>query len=477
VTASAFLSKLAALDRKLVAAGFHQTSPWWRRELERFVHALARGDRAGVRRWVIRAGRRAGKSSTLCRLAVAWALWGSWHVPAGDVAVVAFVSVSKDESSARLRTIAEILKALHVPFEQRGEELEVTGSRPVLFRTIAATTKAGVGFTSIVVMGDEVSRWEARDSAANPAREVLGSLFPTLASQPFGFSVLCSSPWSTDDYHAELYDSGNTDHQITSHASTWTANPTISEERTRELEPDPRTWQREYAAIPGATVSAAVDPEDIRACIDIKPLGTPTAAGFVAIDASSLRADAFTFICGRTTDRDELLVQEVGGWDGDELRSVSMRDVVRTIATRARQWGARVVYADQREEASLATLFSEEDIGFKSYAWSEPSKDEAMQLLRRLMRERRVSLPDDPRLVRQLVNLKAHLAPSGRVRYLTNGQDYASALITLAHALHAGDFVMGTGRFYSAEQKAWLARQYHSAGTDNLGGIDASRFY
>ena len=61
------LARFDALDRALVAAGFPPTSPWWRRELERFL-------RSGRRRWVIRAGRRAGKSSTLCRLAVAVAL-------------------------------------------------------------------------------------------------------------------------------------------------------------------------------------------------------------------------------------------------------------------------------------------------------------------------------------------------------------------------------------------------------------------
>jgi hypothetical protein len=478
--AEAFLRRLWALDELLVGKGFHRISPWWRRELERFVRALAGGDRAAVRRWVIRAGRRAGKSSTLCRLAVAWGLWGSWHVPAGDIAVVAFVSVSKDESSARLRTIAEILRALGVPFEPRGEEVEVTGSRPVVFRTIAATTKAGVGFTAIVVMGDEVSRWESRDSAANPAREVLGSLFPTLASQPFGFSVLCSSPWSTDDYHSEIFSASNTDHQITSFGATWQCNPTITEERTHELEPCVRTWQREYAALPGATVSAAVDSGDVKACVGLRPNANAT-EGFIAIDASSLRADAFTYIAGTTTEAAELVVREVGGWDGEALRSVSMRDVVRTIAERAKRWRASVVYGDQREEASLRSLFSEERVGFTSYAWSEPSKDDAMQLLRRLMRERRLCLPDDDRLVRQLVNLKAHLAPSGRVRYLTNGQDYASALITLAHAIVAGDFIVGrrASVVYAGGQYIDLAasrRSHHDPFEPPLHRDSGSRF-
>jgi len=103
---------LAALDRidaGLVAAGFPATSPWWRRELRRFLTS-------GRRRWAVRAGRRAGKSSTLCRLAVAVALAGEWSVPPGDVAVVAFVSVDRNEAAGRLRTIRAILDALGVGY-------------------------------------------------------------------------------------------------------------------------------------------------------------------------------------------------------------------------------------------------------------------------------------------------------------------------------------------------------------------------
>lgn len=100
VDASAFLARYDALDAALVARGFPATSPWWRKQIERFV-------RSGRRRWVIRAGRRAGKSSTLCRLAVAWALWGTWQVPPGDTAVIPFVSVDRSEAAARLKTIAE----------------------------------------------------------------------------------------------------------------------------------------------------------------------------------------------------------------------------------------------------------------------------------------------------------------------------------------------------------------------------------
>jgi hypothetical protein len=65
--ADQFLATYDRLDAALVKAGWPATSPWWRAELERFI-------RSGKRRWVIRVGRRGGKSSTLCRVAICQAI-------------------------------------------------------------------------------------------------------------------------------------------------------------------------------------------------------------------------------------------------------------------------------------------------------------------------------------------------------------------------------------------------------------------
>jgi hypothetical protein len=328
---------------------------------------------------------------------------------------------------------------LGVDHEPVDGEIEILTPRgPVVFKTYAAHTRS-VGFTSIALCGDEVARWESRDTAANPAAEVFGSLFPTLASQEYGFALLVSSPWGSDDYHAQRFDEGDTEAQIVAHAPTWIANPTISEERTHELEPDPRIWSREYAAEPGATVTAAIDPVDVAACFREPP--TEVALWYVPIDASSLRGDTFAYLRVGVTAAGEAVVAHVGGFDGDKLRRVSMRDVVRDIAEHAQEHSASVL-GDQREEASLSTMFAEEGVAFTSYAWTETTKDEAMQLLRRLMRERRVFVCDHAQLRSQLIGMKARLMPSGRVRYDTNGLDYASALITFAHAVVIGDVTL-----------------------------------
>lgn len=155
--------------------------------------------------------------------------------------------------------------------------------------------------------------------------------------------------------------------------------------------------------------------------------------GFVAIDASSLRGDAFTFIGGRVDDG-LVRVETVDGWEGNQLRQVSLHKMVEQISKCAKGFGTRFVFGDQREEAALTALFSEHKIVLRSYAWSESSKDVAVMFLRRLMRDRKLILPDHARLRREMLQLKARLMPSGRTKYETNGLDFVSAVITLAHA-------------------------------------------
>lgn len=425
------------MDSALREKGFPELSPFWRREVARFF-------RSGRRRSVKRCGRRGGKSTTACKAVIAWAWFGSWYVPPGDDPVVTIVSVNRVESAARLKTIAAMLDALGLKYEERGDEIEMVAPR-VVFRTFAATTSAVVGHTSICIIADEAAQWESRDTSANPAREVAGTMRPTMATQLYAFEWWLSRPWGTDDYHAEMFDQGDTEHQTVSYAPTWIANPTISEERTRELEPDERVWSREYAAVPGATVTAAIDGADLAACFG---RSTPTDLGnpFVAIDASSLRGDAFSWLCGAATDEGEIVVTEAGGFEGEQLRHVSSADVVAKIAGRAQAHGVSTIFGDQREEAALRSLFNQHSLTLQSYAWSEPSKDAAMQLIRRWMREHGLYLPEHPRLRSELASMKARLLPSGRIKYETGGLDYASALITLAHAIVAKDFYLGAAR-------------------------------
>ena len=238
-----------------MARGWPALSPWWKEQLRRLYAS-------GKRRLVIRAGRRGGKSSTLCRVAVCEALYGQHDIPPGDVGVFAFFSVSMREARERLRTISEILEALDVPFERSGDSVRIAG-RAVCIRVYPASVRTAVGFTCIGAAFDELARWRDEATGANPATEVLRSVRPAMATQRQAREFLSSSPWSTLDAHYEAVEAGETDQQGVAVGTSWECNPTLTEAQCREDEPDEATFLREYGAQPMAAGAAQMF--DVRA--------------------------------------------------------------------------------------------------------------------------------------------------------------------------------------------------------------------
>lgn len=469
--AVSFLARYDALDVALQACGFPATSPWWRTQLARFFERRRR-------RWIIRAGRRAGKSSTLCRLAVAWALWGEWSVPAGDIAVIPFVSVDRDEASARLRTIASILRAVGVQFQERSDEIELGGSRPVLFRVVTCSVRGTVGFTSIADFCDEVALWESRETGANPAAEVVGNLAPTMATQPAAFMVLSSSPWGGDDFHAQLFDQGDTEHQMVSFAATWTANPTLTEQDTHDLEPDPKAWSRAYASIPQAGLTTAFDHAHVDRCFwapnrQQYQWGRPV----MILDPGETR-NTFAWSIGswgqplqrkvgaETTFTDEhgnvfrtgavdrwnrpilleaptkpvFYIFEIGGFAGPDVARMGMGNVVAATAAAAKQNGVEVVLSDQRGDAYLASMYSPHRLRFRSFRGTNAEIHESVCYLRTLMRDGpQLAIVDHEQMKRDLKGFPCRVTAGGFKYGGRSGSDHhfdhASTLVTFGLAM------------------------------------------
>jgi len=426
------LAKYDALDRGLVAAGFPRTSPWWRATIERFLCS-------GRRRLVARVGRRGGKSSTLCRLAVLLALYGAWTIPPGDVGVVAFVSVSRDEASQRLRTIEAVLRAIGVKFKPIESGIELVG-RPVAFKVYACSVAAVSGPTCIAIVADEVAKWRDSDSGANPATEVLAALRPTTATQPNAIEILSSSPLGNEDAHARAFDEGDTATQIVASAPTWLANPSVTEAATRGLEPDDRVWRREYAAIPQASALGAFDDEAVARAFRPVPRIIRTARRAGILDPSSGRSDAWAYgfagwsLPMADPTRAELVVDAVASVTGRFWQQISGDAIVDAVVAEARKREVGVVHADQREALMLSSAFERRHLPYCVHDWTNAGKIEAVTRLRRWFADDRIVLPDCPPLRRELARFEERITSSGALTYAGRREhdDHVALLLTLA---------------------------------------------
>lgn len=401
---------LEAIERELVGAGWPKMSPWWHAQLRSFYAS-------GRRRMVLRVGRRGGKSSTLCRVVVAEVLYGRHPVPPGDAGVFMILSVKKEDAVERINTIESILQVLGEQFDRIGEriELRVRGARRVI-KAMAANFRTVVGGTAIGILADEMARWRDDRTGANPAVEVMRSIRPSLLTMPNAREFDSSSAFSTIDYHHEMFSQGNTDRQIAAMAPTWVANPTLTEADTRELEEDNETWQREYACVPmGAGELAFFDPREIDAAVG--PMVTPEPGDILTAGADfGFRNDwsAIYLAAQRETDENgthyhpiDLLVLKPTA-----EHALRPSDTVSRFAAVLSRFGVPCVMADAHYRESIVEHLEEHDLAFAAAPADVPK---TYTRLRALLHQGRLTLPDDPDLLRNLKGVTGTPTATGRI--------------------------------------------------------------
>jgi hypothetical protein len=402
-----------ALDRALVAKGFPATSAWWVETIRRFLLT-------GKKQLVIRAGRRAGKSSTMCRLAVCLALWGEHDIPPGDLGIVAFVSTTRDEASQRLRTISAILDALGVAAKPIDFGLEIAARR-MGFKCFACSVASVSGPTTIAIVADEVAKWRDVESGINPAREVLASLRPTMATQRHARMFLVSSPWGVDDAHAAAFDAGETDFSTTGYAPTWEANPTLTEADTHALEPDPRTWAREYLASPAEGVSSfTADEIDGITRKTIEPAEKSAHAKHIIGLDVGLRKDRTAIVALRKEQRqtpqgqqDVLVVTEVVHLIPGFLSPVTLEAVAKALADVCRRSPGRV-FADMHYFDAVAPMIAERGIKLEQASMAPSSQTPRIVALQRQIASRTIEIPPHVALRKELLNAVLMTHSGGR---------------------------------------------------------------
>jgi hypothetical protein len=404
------LEHLDALESALAAKGFPALSPWWRAELESFYAE-------GKRQLVLRVGRRGGKSSTLCRVAVLEALFGEHRVTPGDLGIVAVISVNRDEAAQRLRTIRGILDALGVRHRPIDGGIELEG-RPVAFKVFTASVAGVSGFTAICVFCDEVSKWRDADTGANPATEVLASLRPTMATMPNAKLFLSSSPMGRLDAHAAAFEAGDNDFQSVAFAPTWKAHPALTEEMTRALELDELRWRREYGAQPLEDNEAGVFPSTLldRATRAALVIGRENEHRYVAAMDPATRGDAWTFVVGTRRWVGDVLKRSIvlaKEWKGSPSRPLDPSIVLGEIAGFCRGYGISTVYSDQASADALRSIGRRHGLSVVIEPATASNKLTRYETLSTHLANGEIELPPDPVVRGDLLSVTKRLTPNG----------------------------------------------------------------
>jgi hypothetical protein len=283
-----------------------------------------------------------------------------------------------------------------------GVDIEV---RPASFRTIR-------GITAIAVIADELAFWRSDDSA-NPDREILKALRPSLATTG-GPLIAISSPHAK---RGELFNTWKRHYGpegdpliLVAKAPTRAMNPSLSQRVIdRAIEADPEAASAEYMAEWRGDLDSCFDPEAIAACVVTgltvrAPLAGVTYRGHC--DPSGGSGDAMTLAIGHLDNGRPVLDCVL-----ERRAPFNPDDVTREFSETLKQYGVARVTGDRYGGSYPAERFAAYGVHYEP---AELNRSELYLALLPLVNSHGVDLLDNKRMISQFCALERRTARSGK---------------------------------------------------------------
>jgi hypothetical protein len=350
-----------------------------------------------------------------------------------------------------------------------GVEIQV---RPASYRTIR-------GITAIGAVADEIAFWRSDDSA-NPDKEILNALRPSLATTG-GLLAAISSPHAK---RGELYATyrrhfGPSGHPriLVAKAASRTLNPSLSQRVVdRAYEEDAVSAAAEYGAEFRGDIEIFITREAVEACVtrDLTvraPLSAVSYVGFC--DPSGGSSDSMTMAIAHREGQTAVL-----DYVGERKAPFSPASVVQEFAAVFKSYHCHTIRGDRYAGEWPAESFAAHGI---KYLPAEKTRSELYVDLLPLVNSKRADLLDNVRMIVQLVGLERRTTRAGK-----DSVDHApGAHDDIANAV-AGAVVMASAarqpmvvsdKFLAASRQPTWQRMHRSKMRPNVFTGSASNFY
>lgn len=363
--------------------------------------------------WVV-VGRRGRKSAVASMLAVYMAVWGEWPRAAGETVRVLVVAVTRDQAKI-IRSYAEAILQSHPALARRVKSTDaesITLTNGIVIQCVANSFRSIRGPTVVCAILEEIAFWYSDDSA-NPDREILRAIRPSMLTVPGALILGISSPYARrgllyEKYRKHFGKDGS--RVLVWKASTEIMHPAVDPEIIREAyEEDEAAARAEYGAEFRNDIESFVSREIVEACVSEGLRERPFAlrTKYVAfIDPSGGSSDSMTLAIGHG-EQDRAVL--------DVLREVkppfSPEDVVREFAAVLKSYRISRASGDRYGGEWVVDAFKKHQITYEANA--EPKSDLYRDLLP-LLNSGKADLLDNDKLINQIANLERRTARSGK---------------------------------------------------------------
>jgi len=380
-------------------------------------------------------GRRGGKTRLAALIAVYEAVR---HIKPkrGEGAFIVVIAPSLSQAQIAFEYISLYLHASPVLegliVEERRSEIELRNG--ITIRCLPCSHVTVRGISVICAICDELGFWQHEENAANPEREVIAELRPTMATFPNAKLIKISTPFRKEGIlYENLQDRDGLQYPVWQ-VSTREMNPTIPEDVFTEADREnPEHYRREYLAEFTDSLAGWIPRELLDACVipGRRELPPVRDASYIAVVDPAFRSSDFGFsiLCKAG---EYVTVLYSTRWTGTREIPLQLETVLRQIKDILSRYGIGAVVGDQFCFPLIKQQFEKFGIFYTEFHFGPHTRASIFGNLRQLISQQRISLIDEPELLRQLRCLEEIRMPNGNIDIRPPGSSKDDVAITVA---------------------------------------------
>jgi hypothetical protein len=361
-------------------------------------------------------GRRAGKSMILALIASYLSAFRDWtpFLTPGERGHIVVIAADRKQAGGILRYLKALLT---IPLlgdlieRETAESLELKNG--ISIEVLTASFRTVRGRTVVAALCDELAFWRTDEDTANPDRDIIAALKPSMATIPGAIMLKASSPYAQRgvlwEDHRKNFGRDDSD-LLVWQAATRVMNPSVPESFIKaETEEDPAGAAAEYGALFRTDIESFVSREVVEAAtmtgrFEVPPL--PDVNYVAWVDPSGGSADSMTLAIASNESGSIVLhaVREV-------VPPFSPQSVVAEFCALLKQYGIGFVTGDRYAGMWPREQFASHGI---SYRVADLTASDVYIAFLPLLNSRRVELLDHQKLRNQLIGLERRTSSGGK---------------------------------------------------------------
>jgi hypothetical protein len=381
-------------------------------------------------------GRRGGKTRLAAQIAVFEAF--RHKLPRGKRAFILVIAPVLRQSETAFDYISEYIHGspvlLRSIVEERKSEIKLRNGITIRCQPCNTTVR---GLSVVCAICDEVGFWIHEQTAANPEEQVMAALRPTMATFRDAKLIKISTPCRKEGIlWRDLQDRQNLRYTVRQ-LSTKDMNPTISDEVLEEARCDNEEYfRREFLAQFTDSLVGWITPEMLDPCIARGQREFPRvfSGTYIAAVDPAFRNSDFGFAILHRSDDGHITVAYTARWSGTRKNPLNCDSVCAQIKDVLRRYEINSLIGDQYCFPVLKDRFRQLEIFYREISFGSHTRASIYGNLRQLIAQQKITIVEEPELLRQLRYLEEIRSPNGNIDVRPPGSSKDDMAIAVALA-------------------------------------------